>query len=335
LHPILTSATRQVLESIDRVVGDGFTSFKMYTTYDDRRIDDGAAWQLMNAIAAAGGLPGFHAENHELLNSILGCQVESGQLSLRDYPASRPALAEAESIQMVSLYAGRIGTPVYIFHVSGKEAMDAVRSAKAAGVRIYAETCTHYLTLDDAVFGEPDAWKYVISPPLRQAADRNDLWTSIADGSITSIGSDHCAYDSELKRGKINDHRSIPAGAPGIEARTPLLFSGTTQRGLGYETFSQVTAERAAKALGLYPHKGVIQIGADADLVLWDANAERQASDLESASESTFSLYEGIVTKGRPRDVLVAGNHVVQNGEFVGAAGSGRFIHRTRHNAIS
>ncbi|MCW3815766.1 amidohydrolase family protein [Micromonospora sp. DR5-3] len=326
-HPILTSADEATLKAIGAVIADGFTSFKMYTTYEDRRVDDGDAWYLMKAIAADGGLPGFHAENHELLKSVLEHEVQEGHLGVEHYPRSRPGLAEAESIQMIALYAKRLGTPAYIFHISGSEALDAVRAARAAGVQIFAETCTHYLTLDDSCFRRPDAWKYVISPPLRGASDREDLWAGVTQEAIVSVGSDHCAYLRDVKNVPSDDHRAIPAGAPGIEARTPLLFAGCVDRGLGYDAFAAVSGSRAAKVLGLQ-HKGVIAPGYDADLVIWDPDAEWHADLAVKASSNTFSLYDRTTTRGRPKHVLLRGTAAVRDGEFVGRAGAGRFIAR-------
>jgi dihydropyrimidinase len=330
-HPILTSADDSVVAQLPAVIADGFSSFKMYTTYEDRRIDDGAAWTLMQAIAANGGLPGFHAESHEVLGSTLSAQVRSGHLSLQDYPASRPGLAEAETIQMVSFYARRIGTPVYIFHVSGSDALSAVREARSTGSRVFAETCTHYLALDEGVFAGPDAWRYVISPPIRSKSDRDDLWRAISEGVVTSVGSDHCAYETSRKCADIDDHRHIPAGAPGIEARTPMLWHQCVEeRQLDPRLFVAVSAERAARVLGLYPRKGAINVGSDADIVIWDSARQWAAEDLPVTSQHTFSLYDGFRGRGLPRHVLAGGELVVNRGEFVGAKGRGRFLKRDR-----
>jgi dihydropyrimidinase len=328
LHPILTSASDQVLRTIDRIVRDGFTSFKMYTTYQDRRVDDGAAWQLMGAIAASGGVPGFHAENHELIEDLAARQANAGNVRVRDFPDSRPALAEAETIQMVSLYARRLGVPVYIFHVSGAEPLAAIRDARRAGTSLVAETCTHYLVLDRSVFERPDAWKFVIAPPLRTAADRDALWEAVLDGTICAVGSDHCAYRIDRKTPIVDDHRAVPAGAPGIEARTPLLFDGVQRRGLGPRLFGQITATRAARALGLHPRKGSITVGADADLVLWRPDQPWRADEATTASPHTFALYNGMRTQGTPEHVFVRGTQVVRHREFVGTRGHGKFLAR-------
>jgi dihydropyrimidinase len=329
LHPILTSAEDSELNAIGKVIADGFTSFKMYTTYEDRRIDDGAAWVLMQAIAAHGGLPGFHAENHEVLASALKAQVRSGQLGVSDYPESRPGLAEAETIQMVSMYAKRLGTAVYIFHVSGSDALGAVRQARGLGATVHAETCAHYLTLDDSVFDGPDPWRFVISPPIRTAADRADLWEAVASGDLVSVGSDHCAYDEQVKRAWPQDHRRIPAGAPGIEWRTPLLWSGAVDRGIDPCTFVQISSERAARALGLFPRKGTITVGSDADLVLWDPRVNWAGGDLAPVSPATFSLYRDVAGSGLPRHVIVGGRLIVEDRKFVTGDAQGRFIARS------
>lgn len=328
LHPILPSADQAVLADIPQVIADGFTSFKMYTTYEGRRIDDGAAWLLMNAIARHGGLPGFHAENHELLSTTLADLSVRNLVNPRHYPASRPALAEAEAISMVALYARRIGTPVYIFHVSGAEALGAVEAARAAGSTVYAETCTHYLVFDDSVFAGPDPWRFTISPPIRRAADRDYLWTALQRGSITSVGSDHCAYSRQDKSAHPQDYRHIPAGAPGIEARTPLLWSeGIHAHGFSVTDLVAANSGRAAQSLGL-PGKGRISVGADADLVLWDPDATWSGADLTSSSPDTFSLYDDLTGKGRPRHVLARGNLAVLDGVLVSPRSPGRFVAR-------
>lgn len=326
-HPILTGRDVESLEQIGKVISDGFTSFKMYTTYEDRRVDDGAAWLLMETIAAHGGLPGFHAENHEVLCSALAAQVRAGHVDVESYPKSRPGLAEAETIQMVSLYARKLGTPVYIFHVSGSEALGAVSGARAAGTQVYAETCSHYLTFDESVFAGPEAWRFVISPPIRAAADREALWRGIVNGTVVSVGSDHCAYDRDVKRASADDHRRIPAGAPGIEARTPSLWQQATQRGIEPEIFVQVSSERAGRVLGL-PQKGTLSVGSDADIVLWDPTMHWTGDSLPQASESTFSLYDAQRGSGLPRHVLIRGVPVVRDGEFIGGAPFGRFLSR-------
>lgn len=230
---------------------------------------------------------------------------------------------------MVCMYAERLRTPVYIYHVSGSEALASIRHARQHGVTAYAETCTHYLCLDDSVFQGGDPWRYVISPPIRKASDRDDLWAGIMDGTVVSVGSDHCAYAETTKRAWPQDHRLIPAGAPGIEARLPMLWTEAVRgRGLTPSQFVSVTAERSAKALGLFPRKGVLQVGSDADLLVWDPVRAWDASTLVPASPDTFSLYADASGQGMARHVLARGRIVVDDGRFVGRPGGGRFLRR-------
>jgi dihydropyrimidinase len=327
LHPILPDASAATVGDLPAVIADGFTSFKMYTTYEGRYIDDGAAWRLIDVISRHGGLPGFHAENDTLLAQALDEQASLGHVGPDSFPASRPALAEAEAISMVSLFARQARTPVYIFHVSGALALRAVEDARRAGSVVHAETCTHYLVHDESVFADPAAWRFVISPPIRSVEDQAALWQGVRSGSITSVGSDHCAYSTAAKSADADDHRRIPAGAPGIEARTPLLWSESREHGLSAADFVAVNSERAAAALGLRG-KGRIEVGADADVVLWDPAVAWTGADLPTSSPETFTLYDGVAGTGRPRHVLLRGEPVVVDGDYAPGARLGRFVAR-------
>lgn len=331
LHPILNRCDTGILEDIPAVVDLGLTSFKMYTTYDDR-VNDGQIWTLMQAIVAAGGLPGFHAENHDVLTESLNALVAAGRTSIPDFPHSRPALAEATAIKTVAHMAAKLHSPVYIFHVSGREALDAISDSRRAGAVVHTETCTHYLCFDDSVFASEQGWKYVITPPIRAAADRQQLWQYLADGAITSVGSDHCAYCQSSKSAHIEDHRLTPPGAAGIEARTPVLWDMAVNRhGLSRPAFVRASAENAAKALGMWPQKGALQVGSDADIVVLDPAAEWSGATAVPASNQTFNLYDDYVGGGRPRDVFVRGTRVVEDHQFLAESiGHGHFLARQR-----
>lgn len=334
LHSIVTSASRQVLEDIPRVIDAGVTSFKMYTTFEGRRINDSEAFTLMQAIAGSGGLPGFHAENDEIIEGATAAQDAHGHTHPEWFADSRPAMAEVESIQMVGLYARRIGTPVWIYHVSGADALDVILDARRLGTEIFAETCAHYLTFADEVYHGDESWRFVICPPIRGARDRDALWDGVRTGAITSIATDHCAYDLESKIEFSSDHRHIPAGAPGIGARGPAAWDrGINQEHVALTDFVAAWAENAAKAQGLFPAKGVLAVGSDADIALWDPEATWQGSDLPEVPGGTFSLYTGLAGKGRPRHVLRRGEFLVRDGEFVGEPGTGRFLARPRRTA--
>jgi dihydropyrimidinase len=334
LHPILNRVDDGVLADIGAVIEAGMTSFKMYTTYEDKRVDDGEIWILMQEIARHGGLPGFHAENHDIIGRATEQSAARGRFAMRNFPETRPALAEATMIETVSLMARNLGCAVYIFHVSGTEALDAVIRGNRDGGHAYAETCTHYLALDDSVFERADGWKFVITPPIRAVSDQRDVWDGIADGVVVSVGSDHCAYPATAKNLYGHDHRLVPPGAPGVEHRTPVLWDqAVNRRGMTPSQFVDISSARAARTLGMYPRKGVLAVGSDADLIVLDPARRWVGPDFAPAIPETFSLYDEYEGAGVPTFVFSRGTLVVDDRRYVGRAGAGSFVARDRHPA--
>lgn len=335
LHPILNRSDSTVLEDIKSVIDAGLTSFKMFTTYPENRVDDGEVWLLMQEIVKHGGLPGFHAENHDLIERSTERLVAQGKTEIKDFPESRPGLAEATTIDTLALMAQKLETSIYIFHVSGSEALQAVQRGNVPGARVYAETCTHYLSLSDAVFKGKDPWKYVISPPIRSLQDQKALWDGIKSESVISVGSDHCAYPLSAKRAHPEDHRLTPPGAAGIQHRTPVLWNESINcHGLSPSEFVDISSTRAAKVLGMYPRKGSITIGADADLVVLDPNASWNGQSLPLASPNTFNLYEDYAGSGLPRHVLSRGTFVVKDFQYCGDPKHGHFVKRATQKSL-
>lgn len=331
LHQIINRLDRQTLVDIPKVIDRGLVSFKMFTTYEADRVNDGEIWTLMRCIVENGGLPGFHAENHDVIEESTKEMAAAGRTTMHDFAAGRPALAEAGAIQMVSLMARELGAPVFIFHVSGSLAVAAIDAARFSGTRVHAETCTHYLTFDDAVFDSPESWKFSITPPIRSAADREELWNGVADGRITTVGSDHCSYPADEKAAHPEDYRLAPLGAAGVQNRTPVLWdAAVNRRGLAPETFVEISATRAAQAMGIYPRKGVLQVGSDADIVVLDPKRSWNGGELRAASDETFCLYDKHDGAGLPRHVLSRGKFVVREFEYCGVPGQGGFLKRDR-----
>lgn len=334
LHQIVTRLDPETLADIPRVIEAGLTSFKMFTTYERDRVNDGQIWNLMQCIVENGGLPGFHAENHDMIEQSTHDMVAAGKTTMHDFEAGRPAVAEAAAIETVTLMAKQLNSPVFIFHVSGALALGAIDLARLGGTRVYAETCTHYLTFDSRVFDAEDSWKFSITPPIRTAADRDELWSGVEEGRVTTVGSDHCAYPAAEKSAHPSDYRNAPLGAAGIQNRSSVLWDSTVNRhGKSPSLFAQISAERAARALGMFPRKGVLSVGSDADIVILDPEREWNGADLQPASSSTFCLYDSYDGRGLPRHVLSRGRFVVKDFAYCGGAGEGQFLARDRVTA--
>lgn len=330
LHQIITGLDSQALADIPRVIEAGLTSFKMFTTYE-HRVNDGEIWQLMQCIAANGGQPGFHAENHEMIEQSTDALSQAGRTTMQDFEASRPALAEATAIETVTLMARQLNSPVFIFHVSGTLALEAIDAARASGTLVNAETCTHYLTFDDSVFSSDEKWKFTITPPIRSAADRDELWGGVREGRITTVGSDHAAYPADEKAAHPEDYRQGPLGAAGVQNRSTVLWDEVVnKRGMPAELFAAISAERPARALGMFPRKGTVAVGSDADLVILDPDRSWNGGSLQAASPSTFCLYDKYDGRGLPRHVLSRGKIVVSDFGYCGEPGSGKFLARDR-----
>lgn len=323
-HPIISTFEREHLAEIEGLVRGGMSSFKIYTTGE--RPDDAEIRRVMEAIAGAGGLPGFHAENRAILADALRDVVRATGGAVRGFPASRPEAAESAMISLVTHFARELQCPVFIYHVSGDRALAAVDAALRLDTVVRAETCTHYLMFDESVYERSDGWKYVITPPLRDRSASAALWRGLREKSLSCVASDHCAYGISHKRSGFQDFRLLPPGAPGLSARMPFLWDlGVSSERLSLPQFVEVTATQPAKTFGLYPRKGVIRVGADADLVAWNPE-EAWTWPGRPSSGSDYDIYEGLSGRGLPRLTFVRGQLVAQDGVFVGPSRSGRFI---------
>jgi len=326
LHPVVTRLDKQTMAEIPRLVGQGLASFKVYTTYDSR-LESADIRRFVGIAGEAGGLPGFHAEHHALLEDALAATRKMRGTRIGDFPASRPGHTEAASVREVTGYAAEFGCPVYIYHASGLEALGQIEEARAAGTDVRAETCAHYLVYDDGVYEREDGWKYVITPPIRSAADREGMWRAVADGRLDAVASDHCAYSMADKAAGFDDFTAMEPGAPGIASRMPLLWDRGVRAGrLTLRQFVDINSARPAAALGLVG-KGRIELGADADIVVWDPEAEWtwDPSSSQAANGTDYDIYDGLTGRGRPRVTLSRGRSVA-GGTTEPARGSGRFV---------
>jgi dihydropyrimidinase len=335
LHVAITDASPARLAEIPALVQAGYTSFKLYTAYDTVMLDDAGLLAALFALAEHRGFPLVHCENHGAATTLTRRLLAAGRTDPTAHPLARPPAIEAEATNRVLLLARIAQAPVCIAHLTCRESLAALVAAQDRGQLVYAETCPQYLLLSDQDYDRPnfEGAKYVLSPPLRDSANHDVLWQALADtrrDAIQMVSTDHCPWDfvGQKDRGR-DDFSRIPGGAPGIETRIPLLYSEGVGAGrLTLNRFVAVCAANPARLFGLYPRKGTVQVGSDADLVIFDPAWERTLSRPMLHQRVDYTPYEGWAVQGYPRTVLSRGRVMVRDGEFVGEAGDGRFVAR-------
>ncbi len=301
-------------EEIRECVKRGFTSFKIYMAYKASiGLNDDVILKVMQAVASAGGLVTVHAEMGDEIELQRNKFFDEGKTEPLYHPLSRPSNTESEAIRRIIGMAAQIGCSLYIVHVSTKESIDHIRRAQKAGQKVFAETCPQYLLLDDSLYQKrfEETAKFVLSPPLRKSEDSQALWVAMADGTIQTIGTDHCPFTQKQKEFGIDDFRKIPNGAGGVEHRMALLYTyGVLENRINLNQFVSLTSTQAAKIFGLYPQKGEIAIGSDADLVIWDTQEVEKISSKTHHSTADISIYEGFKTIGSA-EVIVIKNRII------------------------
>ncbi|MDR2745961.1 MAG: dihydropyrimidinase [Treponema sp.] len=332
-HAVVQHVDDGVLSALDDLAGEGITSCKIYLTYG-YKTGDGEALRVLEKARDAGLLVTVHPENDGVINVLRERFTALGNLSPHYHPLSRPPECEAEAVNRMILLARLAGAPLYIVHLSNGLALDFIRAARERGQRdLYAETCPQYLLLDDSLYDLPgeQGLKYIISPPLRKKADNEALWNALA-GGIDTVATDHCPFFFETQKilGK-GDFTRCPGGAPGIEERIPLLFSEGVARGrISLRRFTELCSANPAKLFGLYPRKGIIREGSDADLVLIDPAKKWTISRGGIHARVDYSPYEGMEIHGAVDTVISRGTVLLRDGIFSAEAGRGRFLKRSR-----
>ena len=309
----------------------GITSFKMMLGYHPLRgnlIDDRLVYWLMEEIARNGGLAQVHAENGYVIGYLEDKFLAEGRYTKENFLAARPNLVEAEAVYRLTTFAGLTGCPLYVVHLSSKEGLENIIRAKSQGWNVTAETCPQYL-----LFTQEDMTKQgallKCAPPPRTVDDNNALWRGIQEGFIETIGSDHGPYERDSQKLAATDWRDVPFGIPGVETLLPLVYSEGVAKGrITLSQMVQLLCENPAKKFGLYPRKGVISIGADADLVIIDPTIEWQIKGEELHSEAGYTPFEGWQVKGKPIMSLLRGEVLLEGGQLHQKPGFGRFLHR-------
>ena len=315
------------LERIPEVVAAGAPSFKRYLAYERFRLDDVALYRVMRAIAAAGGLPIVHCENGPLCEALRAQAVADGQVTPIYHAMTRPPRQEAEAVSRAIDVAALAGSPIYVVHVSCLEALERVEAARARGEPVTAETCPHYLLLDVEALTHPHGERLICAPPLRTAADREALWSSLLAGGLDALATDHCPFTAAEKAGHA-DFTTVPGGLPSIEARLSLAYHFGRRQGMSLEEWVAICSTNPARIFGL-ERKGAVAPGFDADLVVFDPQRQVILQAGETLHEQAdWSPYAGLELDGWPRDVLSRGRVVVRDGEFVGQPGWGQFVRR-------
>jgi dihydropyrimidinase len=331
-HMIMSDVTDESLAEMDGLVAEGVPDFKLFTAYPGVFYsDDGAIFRAMQRTAGNGGLIMMHAENGMAIDVVAADEVAAGHTDPYYHGVARKPIFEGEATNRVIRLAEAAGVPVYIVHLSAREALDEVRAARDRGSLAFAETCPQYLflSLDDMANGFEGA-KFICSPPLRPGEHQAELWKGLVKDDLQIVSTDHCPFDfhdqKELGRG---DFRKVPNGLPGVEDRVDLLHDGGVVGGrISRERWVEVISTAPARMFGMYPRKGSISIGADADLVIYDPNARRTISAATHHMAVDYSCYEGREVQGRSEIVLSRGSVIVRDGEFTGRKGHGRFLKR-------
>lgn len=333
LHMIVCDLSPAVEREMDAMVAEGVTSFKLFMAYPGRlMVDDATILRALKRTAANGGTVMLHAEDGDAIEALVQRALVDGKRAPRYHAQTRPARTEADAVRRAVGLAEQAGAPVYIVHVSAAEAVNEIAAGRGRGVAVLGETCPQYLFLSDERYDEPgfEGAKYVMSPPLRPRVGQERLWRGLASDELQVVATDHCPFN--LKDQKVlgrDDFTRIPGGAPGIETRMSLLFDGGVGAGrISLSRFVEVAATNPAKIFGLYPRKGTIAAGSDADLVVWDPEKEIRWSAATHHMRVDYNPYEGRVTMGAPETVLVRGQPVIEGGKFVGRASAGQFLKR-------
>ena len=312
---------------------EGITSFKVYMAYKSSiGLNDNDLKKVMKAVAEAGGMVTAHCELGDEIDTLRESFIENDKTTPEFHPLSRPANTEAEAVKKAIGFASETGCPLYVVHVSSKKSVKHILQARKEGQRVYGETCPQYLLLDDSKYqGDfATAAPFVLSPPLRKKEDNYALWNALTEEDLQTIGTDHCPFMMKQKQAGIHDFTKIANGAGGVEHRLALLYTyGVLQNKISLNQFVNAVSTAPAKIFGLYPSKGEIAVGSDADLVIWNSEKEHTISVQDHFMHCDQDIFEGFITRGCPEYVITNGKVAVRQGERAEIALKGKFLKRS------
>ncbi|MEQ1940476.1 dihydropyrimidinase [Mesorhizobium sp. CN5-321] len=339
-HMAITWWGKQVFDEMAQVVDKGIPSFKHFMAYKGAlMVDDDEMYASFQRCAALGALPLVHAENGDVVAALSQKLLADGNNGPEGHAYSRPPEVEGEATNRAIMIADMAGVPLYVVHVSCEQSHEAIRRARQKGMRVYGEPLIQHLTLDESEYFDKDwdhAARRVMSPPFRNKLHQDSLWAGLSSGSLQVVATDHCAFTTEQKRTGVGDFTKIPNGTGGLEDRLPVLWTRGVNTGrLTKEEFVAVTSTNIAKILNMYPRKGAVVEGADADIVVWDPKKTKKISAKGQQSVIDYNVFEGVEVTGLPRFVFTRGELAIDDGKVETKPGHGEFVGREPHQAVN
>ena len=330
-HMTIDDWNDSIRAELPKMFAEGISSFKMYLTYPAMIISDREIYEVLKLLKRMGGIAGFHCENAGVIDAMIAERKAAGKMGVSSHPMSRPDFLEAEAVARLLRIAQAADAPVIIVHLSNRASLQEVMAARKRGQTVYVETCPQYLLLDDSLYYQEDysaAARYVCAPPLRDQSEQAHLWKALHHGDIQTISTDHCSFTLEQKDVGRGDFTKIPGGLPGVENRGELIYSyGVARKKLRLEEMCLALSENPAKLYGLYPRKGALRRGSDADIVVYDPRASHVIRADDSLSKAGYNPYEGFVTAGGITQVYLRGRLAVENGAVLGTP-EGQYLPR-------
>ncbi|MES9685199.1 dihydropyrimidinase [Gottfriedia acidiceleris] len=336
-HLMIGEINDDVLQELPRVIEkEGITSFKVFMAYKNVfQADDATLYRTLLAAKEYGALVMVHAENGDVVDYLINQALAEGKTEPIYHALTRPPEVEGEATGRAATLTGLANSQLYVVHVTCAEAVEKITEARNNGIDVWGETCPQYLVLDQSMLEKPEfeGAKYVWSPPLREKWNQDVLWNALKNGNLQTLGSDQCSFDFKGQKdlGR-DDFSKIPNGGPMIEDRVSILFSEGVKKGrISLNQFVDISSTRSAKLFGLYPGKGTIAVGSDADLVIFDPNSKRTISSETHHMAVDYNAFEGMEVTGEPVSVLVRGEFVIREKQFIGNAGSGQYLKRKKY----
>jgi dihydropyrimidinase len=340
LHAIVSDCRPETLEGMAAVAADGVTSFKMFMTSQHSGglgVDDGTLFEIMKQVARVGGLSMAHCENDEVIGHLAEDLIREGVVTAAGHSAARPPFVEAEAISRAIRLADEAGSPFYIPHLSSAQGLRAALAETEHHIPVLAETCPQFLALTDEVYRRDDGAHFVMSPPIKSAADQDELWQGLVDGRLSTVGSDHCPYPHDFKMENADsDFRRIPNGVPGVETLLPVMYTlGVLTGRMTVADVARICSANPARIFGIDDRKGSIELGKDGDLVLFDPDARVDTTPAGLNSDIDYSIYEELELRGLAVATVLRGQVVARNQRLVTDEPTGRFLERPRADHLA